>query len=104
MIVIGFFELVFNNYLATRPHFVGENINIEGSHGRFGFDEFELYPNCLAQNLKIFILGKPFCKIEDFMRPNITQIDCRDLPKFVLSRHITDLLNSLKSSCCIRGS
>lgn len=53
MIVIGFFELVFDNYLATRPHFVGENINIEGSHGRFGFDEFELYPNCLAQNLKI---------------------------------------------------
>lgn len=52
MIVIGFFELVFDNYLATRPHFVGENINIEGSHGRFGFDEFELYPNCLAQNLK----------------------------------------------------
>ncbi len=70
MIVIGIFKLIFNDYLSAGAFFFRQNINLEISNVGLNFGQFNINADFLAEQIKIFLLSEPVCKVR-LNAPNV---------------------------------
>lgn len=75
VVVVGVFELVLDDHLATHAGFLGVDVEIERPNGRLSFYELELNGDGRAQHGEVGLLGEPFGEVERLMRPYVAQLD-----------------------------
>ena len=74
MVVVGIFQLVFDDNLLLRCNIGRDNIHAEIAHSRFCSVDCNFHADFIAQNRDVLILRQPRRKIQCFMRPNLPQI------------------------------
>ena len=74
MVVVGIFQLVFDDNLLPCCNIGRDNIHAEIAHGGFCPIDCNFHADFIAQNSDVLILRQPRRKIQCFMRPNLPQI------------------------------
>lgn len=74
VIMVGIFQLVFNDDLPACSFFGRKKIDGKVPDGRLPFFEIDIDPDGLAQYGKIFILRQPYRKIPRLIRSYFAQV------------------------------